>query len=273
MYPSDFNSAESVYQPVDDALFLGLPPLLAVLLLALIVAIAAGAYMMGRRASEPTGGEIEKAPGEIYDVILRYASAARAASSNELKQKAEVLDRKIDEYLGPVILVGKDLGGLVKALKQAGEGKIEEPAKPEPQPVAKGCACGGGCRSGEPRGCACGGAHGLPVAAQPLSINQIYIGGAAVPASAGTAPETPARETAPVTADKPDPQPAPKMIKRDMTHQEQVDALDKAVRAFNDHWLNRDKRVEELKAAQAALNTRPPSGERPGTTSTTRVRA
>jgi len=263
MYPSDFNAAESVYAPVEDTLFLGLPPLLAALLVLLLLAVAAGAYMMGRRNQEHSGGsDADKAPTEIYEVILRYASAARAASSNELKQKAEVLDRKIDEYLGPVIVVGKDLGGLVKALKQAGEGKVEEPAKaetrPDPEPGHKTCGCGG---AGTPHGCTCGGGHGHPAQTQPVSINQIYIGGAPVAHSVGH--DTVAHESAPPKSDKPEAKPEPKTVKRDMSHREQVDALDKAVRAFNDHWLDRDTRIGELKAARAALNRRPPSSDLP----------
>jgi len=266
MYPSDFNAAESVYAPVEDTLFLGLPPLLAALLVLLILAVAAGAYMMGqRRLGQSGGSDADKAPAEIYEVILRYASAARAASSNELKQKAEVLDRKIEEYLGPVIVVGKELGGLVKALKQAGEGKIDEPAKPEPrhdhEPGHKSCACGG---AGTPRGCTCGGGHGHPATAQPVSINQIYIGGTPVAHSSGH--DHAAHEAEPPKGDKPEAKSEPKTVKRDLSHREQVEALDKAVRALNDYWLDRDKRIAELKAAQAALNRRPPSSELPSST-------
>ncbi|OYX56315.1 MAG: hypothetical protein B7Y86_10225 [Brevundimonas subvibrioides] len=266
MYPSDFEAADAVFTPVQDTLFLGLPPLLALLLVLLILAIAAGMYVLGRRqAGEAGGADSVKAPGEIYSVIRRYAAEARSANSNELKQKAEVLARKIKEYLGPLMVIGKELAGHAKALETAGEGKIEEPAKPEPKAEAKaearGCTCGG---HGAPSGCSCG--HGRPGVAQPLSINQIYIGGAAVPTGDDPRHDRPAG-CAPPSAQpgKPEDKPAaPRTVKRDGTHAEQIDALDKAVRAFNDYWSNRDGRVDELKAAQRALNRRPSASELSG---------
>ncbi|MFC5345650.1 hypothetical protein ACETK8_03875 [Brevundimonas staleyi] len=254
MYPAEFETAEGVYSRVDEPLFLGLPPLLALILFLLLLAIAVGMFFLGRwHMGQTDGTDADKAPGEIYAVIKRYASDARSASSNELKQKAEVLERKIDQYLGPVIVVGKELGGLTKALKQAGEGKIEEPAKPEAKtetrPESRTCTCGG---TGGARVCACG-----AVPAQPVSINQVYIGGApvATPPAADTPPPRAERDS---PTDRPAP---PKTVKRDMTHAEQIDALDKAVRAFNDYWHNKEGRVAELKAAQRALNRRPPSSD------------
>lgn len=266
MYPSDFEAADTIATRIDEPLFLGLPPLLALIFFLLLLAIAVGMYVLGRwQAGESGGTDANKAPEEIYLVIRRYATDARSANSNELKQKAEVLERKITEYLGALMIIGKELAGLAKALKTAGEGKIEEPAKPEPKSEAKpeshACTCGG---HGAPRGCSCGGGHGRPVVAQPLSINQIYIGGAAVPTADDGCHDRPACDTPPArekTEDKPAP---PKTVKRDATHAEQIDALDKAVRAFNDYWSNREGRVGELKAAQRALNRRPSSSELSG---------
>lgn len=258
MYPSDFETADAVFTPAEDSLFLGLPPLLALIAFLLLLAIAVGMYFLGRwQAAQDGGGDADRAPREIYEVIRRYAADARSAGSNELKSKAETLERKIEEYLGPLLVIGRDLAGLTKALKQAGEGKIEEPVKPEPKAEPKAatpgaCTCGG---HGTVRGCVC------PPAS--VSLTQVFVGGA--PVAGPHAPHAPHAESAahaPARAeDKPAP---PKTVKRDMTHQEQIDALDKAVRAFNDHWLNRDGRVSELKAAQRALNRRPAAGELSG---------
>jgi len=261
MYPAEFEAADGVYSRVDEPLFLGLPPLLALILFLLLLAVAAGMFFLGRWHADQTGGtDTDKAPGEIYSVIRRYASDARSAGSNELKQKAEILERKIDEYLGALIVIGKELAGLTKALKQAGEGKIEEPAKPEARsenrPETRSCGCGG---HGTPKGCTCGSA-----VAQPVSINQVYIGGLPVAAPIGADCHD-ARAHCDPPSDRPGDKPAPpKTLKRDMTHAEQIDALDKAVRAFNDYWLNKDGRVAELKAAQRALNRRPSSSELSG---------
>ncbi len=266
MYPSDFGAADAAYVPVDGPLFLGLPPLMALMLVLLVLAIAAGMYFLGRwQAGESGGADSDKAPEDIYLVIRRYATDARSANSNELKQKAEVLEHKIDQYLGAVMIIGKELAGLAKALKTAGEGKIEEPAKPEPKSGAKpdthGCTCGG---HGGPRGCSCGGGHGRPAGAQPLSINQIYIGGAAVPTGDDGCHDRPVCDTPPPRETPQEKPAAPKTVKRDASHAEQIDALDKAVRAFNDYWSNREGRVGELKAAQRALNRRPSSSELSG---------
>ncbi|MBU1324597.1 MAG: hypothetical protein KJ676_05095 [Alphaproteobacteria bacterium] len=55
---------------------------------------------------------------------------------------------------------------------------------------------------------------------------------------------------APPAADKPK--------TRKLSHDEQVEAIAKAVRAFHDHWSQGGTRVDELKAARAALSRMPP---------------
>lgn len=254
MYPSDFEAADAVFTPTQDELFLGLPPLLALILFLLLLALAAGMFFLGRwHAEQSGGGDSDRAPEEIYKVIRRYAGDARSAGSNDLKSKAETLERKIEEYLGPLLVIGRELAGLTKALKTAGDGKIEEPTKPDHKAEAKPeqpktCVCGG---SGTPQGCTC--------APQSLSINQIYIGGSPVIAPPTHGPHGPHDPPA-----RSEDKPAPPKTRRDMTHQEQIDALDKAVRAFNDYWLNKDGRVSELRAAQRALNRRPSSSDLSG---------
>ncbi len=235
MYPSEFEAGDAGFVQVDAPLFLGLPPLLAIILGLTLLLIAAGMYLLGRwQAGRAGASDADRAPEEIYAVIRRHATEARAAGSHDLRHKAQILARKIDQHLGPVIIVGRDLGALTKALKAADDGRLDAPAKPaeaETKPPPPAC----GCTPGKP--CIC--------VAPPVSINQIYIGTAAVPG-----PE-------PAEAKPAEPPAPPPTVKTDMTHQQQVDALDRAVRAFHDHWLNRDARIAELKAAQAALNRRP----------------
>lgn len=241
MYPSEFDAGDAGFVQVDAPLFLGLPPLLGVILFLTLLLVAVAMYLLGRWQATRSGGtDADRAPEEIYAVIRPYATEARAAGSHELRHKAEILARKIDDHLGPVVVVGRDLGALAKALKAAGDGRADAPAKPaapETRPGPSACNCT------PDKPCAC--------AAPPVSINQIYIGG---PAPVAAAPEPDPAGTRPVEPPAPSPP-----VKIDMTHQQQVDALDRAVRAFHDHWLNRDARIAELKAAQAALNRRPPS--------------
>lgn len=265
MYPSDFYAVEPGLTPVEARLFLGLEPLLVLLLLLLLLAVAAGMFTMGRRhAEQGCGGKNapDRVVEDIYLVILRYSSAARSASSNELKQKAEDLVAKINEYLGAVILIGKDFGGPMKALKTALDGEIEVPAKVEPVPEPKTGSCGCGAHHGT-RACTCKPAvqpvH--PAAGPTVTVTQVQIGTpGSVPATAPAAPtcQEPHRPCPPAEADKPKAvTPAP--TKRLMTPPEQTEALDKAVRGFHDYWLDRDRRVADLKNAQAALNRRPPA--------------
>jgi hypothetical protein len=255
MYPSDFSTADAVYTRIDAPVFLGLPPLLVVLVLLLLIAVGAGAYIRGRKDGRSDEGS-DRTVEEIYAVILRYATVARSASSNELKQKAEDLHRKIHEYLGPVIVIGSGMGGLIKDLKVGLEGKVDDPVKPasaKDEIRSAECGCGG---HGTSCKCTCG-QQGREAPAHPVSINQIYIGGAAGgehPAQAGKAP---CRDTGAAKPDTDKADRASPAAKRDMSSKEQIDALDRAVRAFNDHWLARDQRVGELKAAQRALLRRP----------------
>lgn len=82
-----------------------------------------------------------------------------------------------------------------------------------------------------------GGAKTGPVAAaaSPVTVNTVTV--------ISPAPADPA-------ADKPK--------TRKLSHDEQVDAIAKAVRAFHDHWSQSGARVDELKAARAALSRMPP---------------
>ena len=166
MYPSEFEAGDPGFTPIDAPLFLGLPPLLGVILILALLLVAVAMYLLGRWQATRSGGvDADRAPEEIYAAIRRHATEARAAGSHELRHKAEILARKIDDYLGPVMVVGRDLGALTKALKAAGEGRMDAPAKHAPaetRPAAPAC----GCTPGRP--CAC--------TASPVSINQIYIG-------------------------------------------------------------------------------------------------
>ncbi|HEV2081601.1 MAG TPA: hypothetical protein VGR32_04010 [Brevundimonas sp.] len=72
--------------------------------------------------------------------------------------------------------------------------------------------------------------------ASPLTVNTVTVISPA-PAS-------------PPAADKPK--------TRKLSHDEQVEAIARAVRAFHDHWSQAGARVDELKAARAALSRMPP---------------
>lgn len=64
--------------------------------------------------------------------------------------------------------------------------------------------------------------------------------------------------TVTVISPAPAPPPAEKPKTRKLSHDEQVEAIARAVRAFHDHWSQTGVRVDELKAARAALSRMPP---------------
>ncbi|WP_428150876.1 hypothetical protein [Brevundimonas sp.] len=228
MYPSDFEAADAVFTPRDETLFLGLPPLLALILFLLLLALAAGMFFLGRWHAEQSGGsDADRAPDDIHKAVLNASMAAMAASSDELKSRAKALRTAIDDHLGPVLEVGKGVNGPVRDLDAALKGEIKETPRVEdkshdhhPAPPA-----------------------GIP----PVTVNQIFVGGATPPPQAGHD-----------DGHKPDkPKPEPKPETRPMTGPEQIEALSKAVRAFYDHWSRGPERIRELREARRALSRRP----------------
>jgi hypothetical protein len=254
MYQDDFAAPDAVYAPAGEGLMLGLPPLLLFMLLLLFAAVAALAWWMGRNSVSGPSGD-DAAPAEIHRAILAASSAAMAASSNELKARAQALRDLIADLLGPVLDVAKGVTPPLKALDEAlkGEKKVDAKATAAPPPAAAShpkpaCGCG------KPEACTC------PTGG-PVTVNQVYIGGVAVapPASCGCAGAHKADCTHAGVASKPEPQPVPKPETQAMTGPEQIEALAKAVRQFHDHWLDGPARIRELKAARTALSRRPPT--------------
>ena len=233
MYPSDFEAAEGVYSRVEEPLFLGLPPLLALILFLLLLAIAAGMFFLGRWHADQSGSrDAERAPDDIHRAILHASMAAMAASSDELKARAKALRTAIDDHLGPVLEVGKGVNGTVKDLDAALKGEIRET-----RPDDRGHGHGHG---GDHHPAA---QAGVP----PVTVNQIFVGGPPPPPHGGHDDGH--------RADKPNHPPKPET--RPMTGPEQVEALSKAVRAFHDHWSRGPERVRELHEARRALSRRP----------------
>lgn len=240
MYPSDFEAADAVFTPSRDELVLGLPPLLAVVVVLALLALGAGLFLLGRRRAGQSGGqEAERAPDEIHRAILGASMAAMAASSDELKSRAKALRAAIDDHLGPVLEVARGVAGPVKELDAALKGEIKETPKPDPRPP--------GASGHDPRP----DPGALPAGVPPVTVNQIFVGGATPP----TQPPPQDRREDDHEPRKPRPEPQPET--RPMTGPEQVEALSKAVRAFHDHWSRGPERIRELREARRALSRRP----------------
>ncbi|AQR63213.1 hypothetical protein BZG35_17340 [Brevundimonas sp. LM2] len=251
MYPSDFSAAEAVYTPSEGDLFLGVPPLLALALLLILLAVAVGAYLMGhRQAIRADGPGGDKAPDEIHKAILAASTAAMAASSDELKFRAQALRTAIHDHLGPVLELAKGVSGLAKALDDALKGEKTEPKKPDtpspaPAPASHDAKGAEGCGCGQPKACSC--ARPSPPA---ITVTHFVVGGPP-PACGCQSSHKPGCDHAAPKTEKPaleakaDPVP--------MTGPEQIDALSRAVRQFHDHWSRDAARVRELRQARDAL--------------------
>lgn len=239
MYPSDFEAADAVFTAQDETLFLGLPPLLAVILFLLLLAVAVGMFFLGRWHSEQSGdNDADRAPDDIHRAILNASMAAMAASSDELKSRAKALRTAIDDHLGAVLEVGKGVNGPVKELDAALKGEIKEPPKTDPKDH-------GDHGHDHPRPAT------LPAGVPPVTVNQIFVGGVTPPA------QHPPHDDHHGDHKPPKPRPEPKPETRPMTGPEQIEALSKAVRAFHDHWSRGPERIRELREARRALSRRP----------------
>jgi len=236
LYPSDFEAADAVFTPANEGLVLGLPPLLALILFLLLLAIAAGMFFVGRwHANQSGGNDADRAPDEIHRAVLHASMAAMAASSDELRSRAKALRTAIDDHLGPVLDVGKGVNGPVKDLDAALKGEIKE-AKADHKDH------GHGEHGHDPR------PSTLPAGVPPVTVNQIFVGGPTPPPPHG-------EHHGDHKPDKPRPEPKPET--RPMTGPEQIEALSKAVRAFHDHWSRGPERIRELREARRALSRRP----------------
>lgn len=246
MYPSDFEAADAVAERIDGPLFLGLPPLLALIVFLLLLAIAAGFFFFGRwHASQTGGNDADRAPDDIHRAVLNASRAAMAASSDDLKSRATALRVAIEDHLGPVLAVGKGVTGPVKDLDAALKGEIKETPKTVDKAHGHGDSHGHGHGSGHDHA-----HHAVPAGVPPVTVNQIFVGGVTPPAHPPKEPHTPEHPP-----EKPKPEPKPET--RAMTGPEQIEALSRAVRAFHDHWSRGPERIRELRAAQRALSRRP----------------
>lgn len=251
MYPDDFTTSEAAYAPVSEGLFVGVSPLLALLCLMVLAGVAVLAWHLGRGSASDRGDDA--APAEIHKAILAASSAAMAASSNDLKGRAQTLRDRIHDLLGPVLDVAKGTAPGVRALDEALKGEKKPESKPAHGPAT--VASGHGCACGNPAACTCK----PPSTAAPVTVNQIYIGATPAAPAGCDCQGAHKPDCRHATSHPPGPTPERKSEAVAMSGPEQVEALARAVRQFHDHWLDGPARIRELKAARAALSRLPPA--------------
>lgn len=240
--PTEFVNVEGYYSPETGGLFFGVEPIMLVSALLVLLAVAALAYLVGSRRLTGKSAS-DEVTDRIHARILKASQAALSADSSQLKHKAEELAALVAKLLGPVIKVGSGVGGPLKLLDEALKGKIKVAASHDTTPVAydkRDDALNGGGGGGSGGGAAAS-SH-VTIISLPFSV-----------ASHGAHP-SPAEPAHPPVAAHASVHPAAPEETRDMTSEEQTDALARAVRKFNDHWSRSDARRTELSEARKALS-------------------
>jgi hypothetical protein len=229
--PTEFIAVEGNYAPEAAGLFFGVEPTMLFCALATLLAVGALAYVLGaRRSSEGRG--FDEATDTIHARILKASRAALSADSTQLKHKAEELAALFGTLLGPVIKVGTGVGGPMKLLDEALKGKIKVEQTPDHTPPHQDMPGTYTGSDGYGGGAGGGAASSVTIIGLPFLV-----------AGRGDhpTPAEPAHSTSPGEI-------------RDMTVEEQTDALARAVRKFNDHWSRSDARRTELREARKALS-------------------
>ncbi len=124
-FTPDFGGAPGGYQPVGDPLFLGLPPLMLLLILALLaVVFGLGWTLRGTARREDDPDAVAKA---LHAKILAASKAALSAESDRLVEKSRALKDLVDQSLGDVVKLGGGLSKPLAAIQAALDGKGPAP--------------------------------------------------------------------------------------------------------------------------------------------------
>ncbi len=161
---------------------------------------------------------------DIWEAISIACASAMRVNSDALPGKAKALRKEVTDRLGPVLVLSDGINKSLKDMDAALKGKTKEP----------------------PPGAAA-------VSSAPVTVvNTSHV---VIKTESGDA--TPPRDGA-------TPPPSPPSADRDMSAEEQADALRRAVSRFNDHWCQKAPRIAELRAARRALIHTAPVPHRPG---------
>lgn len=229
MAPQEFAPAETFYEPVQDTLVLGLPPLLLVFGLLLLLGAGILGWWLGRRPVKAPGS----AANSIWKAIDEAIRNAMTAHSDGLVERARELRRVIDNRLGKTLALTASFAPL-KALDDALAG-------PSTHGHDHGHDHARGHGADDHTTAAHDDAH-----AEPTETHTAH-GVVIEKASQVVIHQPPPRPTRPTPPPAPPP-PAPP------TEAQRRDAVRKAVSDLNDHWRLKDARVAEIEAAHTELS-------------------
>lgn len=227
-YPADF-SAGADLTPIEPTLMLGLPPLLLALLLIVALGFLALGWALGRL--RPT--EQDTAPG-LWKAVDTPLQTAMKANSDQLPGAARTLKAVVDDRLGPVLKLTRDLSGPLDQIAEAlGEGHGGHGHGHDHDDHGHDDHAHGG-PDHDPAP-----AHGDA----PAPDVHHETTAAVTVIQTGTVVLTPPPTTTPKPSTKCPPTPA-----------ERLATLRQAVVALNDHWGQKDRRLKDIRAARSALN-------------------
>lgn len=233
MMSQDFAPADSFYEPAQDGLVLGVPPLLLAFLLILLLAAGLLGWWLGQKPRNAAGHD---GPA-IWKAVDEAIRATMTAHSNSLVDRAHDLQRVIQNRLGKTLALGAGFAPLA-ALDEA----LADPAGDH----------GHGHDHGH------GPDHGGSHDKHDAHADDAHADKTDLTAARGIVIErashvvihqpprrpTPARPTTPST-----PAPPP-------TEAQRRDAIRKAVSDLNDHWRLKEARIDEIAAAHRELSAR-----------------
>lgn len=234
-YPADFGAPVEI-APTEPTVLLGVPPLLAALLLVTALAFLALGWALGRRRPR----EEDAAPG-LWKAIDTPLQTAMKANSDQLPGAARTVKGVIEDRLGDVLKLGGGLAGPLAAISQAlgdgGHGHGHE-------------AHGHGRdhdehdhRHDHEHG------HGHGDHGHDDAHDGHAPSAGREPAPGVTVIQTGTVVLTPPAPGKPKPPHAPAPTPTD-----RLATLREAVVALNDHWCRKDERLKDIRAARRALN-------------------
>ena len=175
----------------------------------------AGALLLGWLIGQRGGASRADAAETIWKAIDAACQAAMSVNSDALPASAKALRKEIADRLGSVLALADGIGKPLKDLDAAIKGKFKEPAL------------------------SAAAAHAGPVTLAVLHNSQLVV------KSEGTDGKN---EHA-----SPEPPKPPEPKERDMTTEEQADALRRGVSRFNDYWCHKEPRIDDLRVARQKL--------------------
>jgi len=238
-YPSDFQPVDSAaLEAVDSGVLLGLDPLLILILAALLLGVAALAWVLGRRQlrAEPDAAE------SIWRAIDDAIQGAMRANTDSIPGKARHLRSVIDHRLGAVLGLTGGVSDSVEALDDALAGR-----RPEHDDHARGGHHEAAAAPTAPAHVTVVSNSHVVIKGDRVKTDDVDHGHEASDHGKGHGHDD-THKASHTEGHAGHGHSAP------LTRQQEADALRAAVSRLNDHWGQKVERTRQLRAAYRALS-------------------